>query len=49
MARAGEDVTFIDSWPEKNVEIMKAQDLTVSHIRDVPEWSTPVRAPTPIR
>jgi hypothetical protein len=43
MARAGEDVTFIDSWPE-NVETMKAQDLKVSHIRDVPEWSTPVRA-----
>lgn len=43
MARAGEDVTFIDPWPE-NVETMKARGLKVSHIRDVPEWSTPVRA-----
>jgi 2-dehydropantoate 2-reductase len=43
MARAGEDVTFIDPWPA-NVETMKAQGLKVSHIRDVPEWSTPVRA-----
>ncbi len=43
MARAGEDVTFIDPWPE-NVETMKAKGLKVSHIRDVPEWSTPVRA-----
>jgi 2-dehydropantoate 2-reductase len=43
MAQAGEDVTFIDPWPA-NVETMKAQGLKVSHIRDVPEWSTPVRA-----
>jgi len=43
MARAGEDVTFIDPWPA-NVETMKANGLKVSHIRDVPEWSTPVRA-----
>ncbi|HEX2944305.1 MAG TPA: 2-dehydropantoate 2-reductase [Rhodopila sp.] len=43
MARAGEDVTFIDPWPA-NVETMRAQGLKVSHIRDVPEWSTPVRA-----
>lgn len=43
MAQAGEDVTFIDPWPQ-NVETMKAQGLKVSHIRDVPEWSTPVRA-----
>nr|WP_294522248.1 2-dehydropantoate 2-reductase [uncultured Rhodopila sp.] len=43
MARAGEDVTFIDPWPA-NVETMKAQGLKVSHIRDVPEWTTPVRA-----
>ena len=43
MARAGEDITFIDPWPE-NVETMKAKGLKVSHIRDVPEWSTPVRA-----
>jgi 2-dehydropantoate 2-reductase len=43
MARNGEDVTFIDPWPA-NVETMKASGLKVSHIRDVPEWSTPVRA-----
>lgn len=43
MARAGEDVTFIDPWPE-NVEKMRRDGLTVSHLRDVPEWSTPVRA-----
>ena len=43
MARAGEDITFIDPWPE-NVETMKAKGLKVTHIRDVPEWSTPVRA-----
>jgi 2-dehydropantoate 2-reductase len=43
MARAGEDVTFIDPWPA-NVETMRSQGLKVSHIRDVPEWSTPVRA-----
>ena len=39
----GEDVTLIDPWPA-NVETMKAKGLKVSHIRDVPEWSTPVRA-----
>ncbi len=43
MAQAGEDVTFIDPWPA-NVEQMKAHGLKVSHIRDVPEWTTPVRA-----
>jgi 2-dehydropantoate 2-reductase len=43
MARAGEDVTFIDPWPA-NVETMKSRGLKVSHLRDVPEWSTPVRA-----
>src|ERR1700753_2588533 len=43
MARAGEDVTFIDPWPA-NVETMKAKGLKVSHLRDVAEWSTPVRA-----
>ncbi len=43
MAKAGEDVTFIDPWPA-NVDAMNALGLKVSHIRDVPEWSTPVRA-----
>jgi 2-dehydropantoate 2-reductase len=43
MAQAGEDVTFIDPWPA-NVEAMRANGMKVTHIRDVPEWSTPVRA-----
>jgi len=43
MARAGEDITFIDPWPQ-HVETMRAKGLKISHLRDVPEWSTPVRA-----
>ena len=43
MARAGEDVTFVDMWPE-NVEAMRANGLRISHLRDVPEFSVPVRA-----
>ena len=43
MAQAGEDVTFIDSWPE-NVETMRAKGLRISHIRDVPEFTAKVRA-----
>ena len=43
MAQAGEDVTFVDPWPE-NVETMKAKGLKISHIRDVPEFTVPVRA-----
>ena len=43
MAKAGEDVTFIDSWPE-NVEAMRANGLKISHLRDVPEFSVPVKA-----
>ena len=43
MAQAGEDVTFVDPWPE-NVEAMRAKGLTVSHLQDVPEFTTPVRA-----
>jgi 2-dehydropantoate 2-reductase len=43
MAQAGEDVTFIDFWPE-NVETMRAKGLRISHIRDVPEFTVPVRA-----
>ena len=43
MAQAGEDVTFIDMWPE-NVEAMRTKGLRVSHIRDVPEFTTPVKA-----
>jgi 2-dehydropantoate 2-reductase len=43
MAREGEDVTFIDPWPA-NVETMRERGLKVSHLRDVADWSTPVRA-----
>jgi len=43
MARAGEDVTFIDPWPE-HVDHMKAHGLRVTHAKDVAEFSVPVRA-----
>jgi 2-dehydropantoate 2-reductase len=43
MAAAGEDVTFIDPWPE-HVEAMRANGLRVTHLRDVAEFTTPVRA-----
>jgi 2-dehydropantoate 2-reductase len=43
MAQAGEDVTFVDMWPE-HVEAMKAKGLRITHIKDVPEFTTPVRA-----
>jgi len=43
MVQAGEDVTFVDMWPE-NVETMRARGLRISHLRDVPEFSVPVRA-----
>ena len=43
MAQAGEDVVFIDFWPE-NVETIRAKGLRISHIRDVPEFVVPVRA-----
>src|SRR5205085_8021454 len=43
MAQAGEDVIFVDFWPE-NVEAMRAKGLRISHLRDVPEFTTPVRA-----
>lgn len=43
MAQAGEDIVFIDFWPE-NVETMRAKGLRISHIRDVPEFTVPVRA-----
>jgi len=43
MVKAGEDVTFIDSWPA-NVEAMRAKGLRISHLRDVPEFTVPVRA-----
>src|SRR4051812_18469136 len=43
MVRAGEDVTFVDMWPE-HVETMRAKGLRISHIKDVPEFTVPVRA-----
>jgi 2-dehydropantoate 2-reductase len=43
MVAAGEDVTFIDPWPE-HVEAMRQQGLRVSHAKDVAEFGVPVRA-----
>jgi len=42
MAQAGEDVTFVDFWPE-NVETIRAKGLRISHLRDVPEFTTAAR------
>jgi 2-dehydropantoate 2-reductase len=43
MAQAGEDVTLVDFWPE-NVETIRARGLRISHLRDVPEFTTLARA-----
>ena len=43
MVQAGEDVTFIDPWPE-HVEHMRQHGLRVTHAKDVPEFSVSVRA-----
>ena len=43
MVQAGEDVTFVDPWPQ-HVEHMRAHGLRVTHVRDVPEFTVPVRA-----
>lgn len=43
MARAGEDVTFVDFWPE-NVDVMRNKGLRISHLKDVPEFTVPVKA-----
>src|SRR3981081_1710496 len=43
MVQAGEDVTFIDPWPE-HVEYMRKHGLRVTHAKDVAEFSVPVRA-----
>src|SRR5437879_11644083 len=43
MVQAGEDVTFIDPWPE-HVEHMRKHGLRVTHARDVAEFSVSVRA-----
>src|SRR6201989_3027934 len=43
MVQAGEDVTFIDPWPE-HVEHMRKHGLRVTHAMDVPEFQVPTRA-----
>lgn len=43
MAQAGEDVVFIDGWPA-HVDHMNKHGLKVTHARDVPEFTVPVRA-----
>jgi 2-dehydropantoate 2-reductase len=43
MVQAGADVTFIDPWPE-HVEVMRKHGLRVTHAKDVPEFTVPVRA-----
>jgi 2-dehydropantoate 2-reductase len=43
MVQAGENVTFIDPWPE-HVEHMRHHGLRITHARDVAEFTVPVRA-----
>ena len=43
MVQAGEDVTFIDFWPE-HVDHMKQHGLTITHLRDVEPFTVPTRA-----
>ncbi len=43
MVQGGEDVVFIDFWPE-NVEAMRTNGLRISHLRDVPDFTVPVTA-----
>src|SRR5256884_9372380 len=43
MVQAGEDVTFIDPWPE-HVEHMRKTGLRVTHAMKVPEFTVPGRA-----
>ena len=43
MAQAGEDVTFIDMWPE-NVETMRSKGLRITHLKDIAEFTVPVKA-----
>src|SRR5258708_8283118 len=43
MVQAGEDVTFIDPWPE-HIEHMRKHGLRVTHARDVAEFSVTVGA-----
>jgi 2-dehydropantoate 2-reductase len=43
MVRAGEDVTFIDPWPE-HVEAMRSGGLRITHLRDVEPFTVKPRA-----
>src|SRR5204862_4709276 len=43
MVQAGENVTFIDPWPE-HVEQIRTQGLRITHARDVAEFSLQARA-----
>src|SRR5580693_6221588 len=43
MVQAGEDVTYIDPWPE-NVEAIRGDGLRVTHIRDVEPFTVRPRA-----
>lgn len=43
MARAGEDVTFLDAWPG-HVEHMRAHGLRVTGVTAEEEFTQPVRA-----
>jgi 2-dehydropantoate 2-reductase len=43
MVQAGEDVTFIDPWPE-HVEAMRKDGLRITHLRDVEPFTVRPRA-----
>jgi 2-dehydropantoate 2-reductase len=43
MAQAGEEVIFLDPWPE-HVERMRSHGLRVTHAKDFPEFTVPARA-----
>jgi 2-dehydropantoate 2-reductase len=43
MVKAGEDVTFIDPWPQ-HVEAMRKDGLRITHLRDLEPFTVPVRA-----
>src|ERR1700732_4869519 len=43
MVQAGEDITYIDPWPE-NVEAIRNDGLRVTHIRDVEPFTVKPRA-----
>src|SRR5438045_7542226 len=43
MGQEGENVTFIDPWPE-HVEHIRTQGLRITHARDVAEFSVRARA-----